>query len=75
MIFDNQDVLMKLWEILKEHLKFILWKNIFTSGFQDILAGKHYLYLTSSNFGSYIALGPRGDRNIIKKVAITANYA
>ena len=49
--------------------------NIFTSGFIDILAGKHYLYLTSSNFGSYNALGPRGDRNIIKKVAVTANYA
>ena len=29
--------------------------NIFTSGFIDILAGKHYLYLTSSNFGSYNA--------------------
>jgi len=49
--------------------------NIFTSGFIDILCGKHYLYLTSSNFGCYNSLAPRGDRNVVKKIAVTANYA
>lgn len=46
----------------------------YVSGFIDILAGKHYLYLTSPNLGSYTALGPRGERNIVKKIMVTQNY-
>lgn len=47
--------------------------NVYNSGFIDITAGKHYLYLTS-NLGSYHALGPRGERTICKKIAVTSNY-
>jgi len=46
---------------------------LYTSGFLDMTGGKHYLYITS-NFGNYNALGPRGERTIFKKVAVTANY-
>lgn len=46
----------------------------YTSGFIDILAGKHYLYLISSNLGSYTSLGPKGERNIVKKIMVTQNY-
>jgi hypothetical protein len=46
----------------------------YVSGFIDILAGKHYLYLTSSNLGSYTSLGARGERNIVKKIMVTQNY-
>jgi len=46
---------------------------LYVSGFLDMTAGKHYLYL-SSNFGNYHGLGARGERTIIKKIAVTANY-
>ena len=43
------------------------------ANFVDLL-NVHSLYLTSDNLGNFETLGPRGNRNILKKIPASSNY-
>ena len=45
----------------------------FVSGFVDTLA-HHNIYISSPNLGSFQNLGPRGERNILKKVVVNVPF-
>jgi hypothetical protein len=45
----------------------------FVSGFVDVFT-HHNIYITSSQLGSFQNIGPRGERNILKKVIVTTGY-
>lgn len=45
----------------------------FVSGFIDVYT-HHNIYITSSQLGSFQNIGPRGERNILKKVVVNAPY-
>jgi hypothetical protein len=46
--------------------------NIWQSGFVDVLS-IHSVYITSPNFGN-TSMGPRGERNILKKLVTSAGF-
>lgn len=46
--------------------------NTWESGFVDVLS-IHSIYITSPNFGN-ASLGPRGERNILKKIVTSAGF-
>jgi hypothetical protein len=45
----------------------------FVSGFIDVYT-HHNIYITSSQLGTFQNIGPRGERNILKKVVVDAAY-
>ena len=47
--------------------------NSFKSGFVDTIS-HHTVYITSPQLGSFLNLGPRGERNILKKVLVNVGY-
>ena len=49
--------------------RYVTWN----SNFIDLLNVRS-LYLTSDSLGNFETLGPRGNRNIIKKILVSSNY-
>ena len=47
--------------------------SLFRSGFVDTLS-HHNIYITSPNLGSFQNYGPRGERNILKKVVVDVPF-
>ena len=48
-------------------------RTVYESGFLD-LRNVHNIYITSPNLGHFSSIGPRGERNIVKKVPVTADF-
>ena len=47
--------------------------TVYESGFLD-LRNVHNIYITSPNLGHFTSIGPRGERNIVKKVPVSADF-
>ena len=47
--------------------------NSFQSGFVDTISN-HSVYITSPQLGSFLNIGPRGERTILKKVLVNVGY-
>lgn len=47
--------------------------NSFVSGFLDFLVFRD-IYITSSNLGTFTALGVRGESNVIKKIPVSSDF-
>lgn len=72
----NSTNLLSINQVLRnDENNFTLYKNNnpFNSGVVDLIA-IHSLYITSSTLSTYNNVGPRGERNILKKIVSSAQF-